>query len=141
MRRALAGIVPNELLQRKRKAYVTRLPSVSLSMDFSKQIDPDQDMVSASLGIVVKSKLIETAQRTGRGFESPIVPLMRTLALEAWLQELRRRSLLQDDKRAMADTCKSSHFPSRMPFEANSQLRNIPERKEVKNHEIHKTTY
>lgn len=105
MRRALVGIVPDELLQRKRKAYVTRLPAAELCAESPGLIDPDRGMISAKLGFVVQSEFVEAVRRASRGFESPIVPLMQTLVLEGWLQGVRQREDVQESRgRTVADT-------------------------------------
>src|SRR5437016_2050856 len=52
MRRALGGIVPDEILNRKTKAYVARAQMVGLSRDWTKYVAATQNMALGSLGIV-----------------------------------------------------------------------------------------
>jgi asparagine synthase (glutamine-hydrolysing) len=88
MRRALRGLVPDEILNRKRKAYITRTPIRAISEEWSDLVEMSQRMVSSSLGIVDPDRLVR-ALRTGReGQEIPIVSLLRTLQLEFWLRHL-----------------------------------------------------
>jgi asparagine synthase (glutamine-hydrolysing) len=95
MRRALAGIVPDEVLQRKRKAYVSRRPMVAVSAICSELIEMSRDMLSVELGFVVQSEFARAVQQVASGFEGPLIPLMRTIALELWLRSLQERALLQ----------------------------------------------
>lgn len=94
MRRALVGTVPKEVLNRKRKAYVTRAPLAAISRDWDALMELTNRMVSASLGIV-DAKLfrgaLEAARRQGN---VPLLPLMRTLGVEAWLRNLQDHGLV-----------------------------------------------
>jgi asparagine synthase (glutamine-hydrolysing) len=105
MRRALVGLVPDEILNRKRKAFVVRTPMEAISMECASLLDRTQRMVSSSLGIVDSKQLCEVLQNARRGLEVPIVPLMRTFSLEAWLMNLNKWNV--SFKRPMAD-----HRPS-----------------------------
>jgi asparagine synthase (glutamine-hydrolysing) len=88
MRRALVGIVPDEILNRKRKAFVVRTPMEAISTECASLVELTQHMVSSSLGIVDSKQLCEVLQNARRGQEVPIVPLMRTFSLETWLMNL-----------------------------------------------------
>jgi hypothetical protein len=93
MRRALVGIVPDEVLNRKRKAYVGRGPFTSISAQWTDLIGMTQHMVSDSLGMVDKGKFVEALQRARQGQEVEIVILMRTVLIESWLTSHRDWSL------------------------------------------------
>jgi len=97
MRRALGGIVPDELLNRKRKAYVARTPLVAISADWSHFTEMTQDMATSSLGIVDTRSFSEALQKARHGQEIPIVALMRTLSAELWLKGVRRWEASRDD--------------------------------------------
>jgi asparagine synthase (glutamine-hydrolysing) len=88
MRRALVGIVPDEILNRKTKAFVARSPMVAISNDWVHFAEMTQNMLSSSLGIVDPERISEALQKVRRGEEVPIVTLMRTLSLEGWLKDL-----------------------------------------------------
>jgi asparagine synthase (glutamine-hydrolysing) len=90
MRRALVGIVPNELLNRKRKAYVSRGPRVAISSGSTGLVEISHHMVSNSIGIVDTEGICEALQKVRQGQEVPMVCLMRTLGIEFWLRNLRR---------------------------------------------------
>jgi asparagine synthase (glutamine-hydrolysing) len=89
MRRAFVGIVPDELLNRKRKAFVARAPVTSLSNGWATSTEMSQQMVGTLLGIVDRSRLFDSLQKARDGQTVPIVLLMRTLGLETWLRNLR----------------------------------------------------
>jgi asparagine synthase (glutamine-hydrolysing) len=88
MRRALAGIVPAEILNRKRKAFVARAPLNAISQDWAGVAESTQNMVSSSLGIVDGEKFSEILQKARHGQEVPTVIVMRTLGIESWLRNL-----------------------------------------------------
>lgn len=88
MRRALVGIVPHDVLNRRRKAYVTRAKLASASTEWDALREMSQHMVSGVVGIVNGKKFWEALQKTRHGQEVPIVTLRRTLGIEAWLRTL-----------------------------------------------------
>lgn len=87
MRRALADLVPAEILNRRRKAYVVRsvlnriLKMRSIAFD-------SEPLVSSSLGIVDAKALDGAIQSACHGEEVPLVTLARTLTIEVWLRRL-----------------------------------------------------
>jgi asparagine synthase (glutamine-hydrolysing) len=89
MRRALVGIVPDEILNRKTKAFVSRSPLVAISTGWAHFSEITQNMLSSLLGIVDSERLYAILQKARCGEEVPIVTLMRTIKLEAWLKDLR----------------------------------------------------
>jgi len=91
MRRALVGIVPEELLTRKRKAFVVRSPTTTISTEWARLIEMSQEMMSALLGIIDAKAFCEAIQRTRHGQEIPIVTMLRTMVLESWLRAIRHR--------------------------------------------------
>jgi asparagine synthase (glutamine-hydrolysing) len=95
MRRALAGTVPQELLNRRRKAFVARAPMVAIAAECSRFLEIARCMVSDSFGIVVANAFCEQAQMACDGREIPIVPFLRTLRLEVWLQALQRERVIE----------------------------------------------
>lgn len=79
MRRALAGVVPEEILNRKRKAFVVRRPLVGIADQFEALLQTLYPMIAASLGIVdpiAFRRELDTA-RAGRG--TLPIPLLRTM--------------------------------------------------------------
>ncbi len=94
MRRALVGIVPDEILNRKTKAFVVRSPIVAISRDWAHFVELTQNMLSSSLGIVDSERLYAALQRARRGEEIPMITLTRTLCLESWLKDLRALGII-----------------------------------------------
>jgi asparagine synthase (glutamine-hydrolysing) len=88
MRRALVGIVPNEVLNRKRKAFAARAPVVAISGEWARLTEISHCMVGASLGVVNQVSFSQYLQKVRQGQVVPLVPLMRTLYLELWLRNL-----------------------------------------------------
>jgi len=94
MRRALLGIVPIELLNRKRKALVVRAPRIAISTDWSSLLEITQRMVTKSLGIVDAERFSDALHKAREGQEIEVVRLMRTLGIERWLRNLKSRGVL-----------------------------------------------
>jgi asparagine synthase (glutamine-hydrolysing) len=85
MRRALGGIVPKEILNRKRKAFVARSPLTIISSELFSLMEMSEHMTSSVLGIVDAQRVRQALQTASSGIEVPIVTLMRTLNVETWL--------------------------------------------------------
>ena len=97
MRRALAGIVPNEVLDRRGKAFVVRSPMVAIANDWAHFAEMTQNMLGSSLGIVDPERISEVLQKVRRGEEVPMITLRRTLFLEDWLKDLRALGIINLD--------------------------------------------
>ncbi|MGH9723493.1 MAG: asparagine synthase-related protein, partial [Candidatus Acidiferrales bacterium] len=95
MRRALAGFVPPEILNRKRKAVVARAPTAAISAQWAAVAVLTQQMAASSLGIVTAEDFVAVLENARRGREVPIVPLFRTIAVERWLRNVIRENILQ----------------------------------------------
>jgi asparagine synthase (glutamine-hydrolysing) len=94
MRRALVGIVPDEVLERRRKAYVAHGPAVALSVEWPSIRELTERMVASSIGIVNATAFRDFLRKAGDGEEVPILLLMRTIDIEFWLRNLKRNGLL-----------------------------------------------
>lgn len=95
MRRALIGIVPDEIIERKRKAYVSRSPLAAITGQWS-TLQADGELASRAIGVVDEGALSEVLKKARDGFEVPVVALLRTHILELWLRSLLDRQLLGD---------------------------------------------
>src|SRR6202043_1291710 len=71
MRRALVGIVPDEVLNRKRKAFVVRAPLAAISAESFQFAEMTRDMRVSSLGIVDANGFSEALRKAGHGQEVP----------------------------------------------------------------------
>jgi asparagine synthase (glutamine-hydrolysing) len=94
MRRALVGIVPDEILNRKSKAFAERSRVVALSNEWSNLVEITPQIVSSSLGITDLDRLLATVQKGRRGEEVPMLTLRRTIWVEGWLRDLRTLRLM-----------------------------------------------
>ncbi|MGC1770680.1 MAG: asparagine synthase-related protein, partial [Candidatus Acidiferrales bacterium] len=94
MRRALVGIVPDQLLSRKRKAFVARAPLLAISTCSAILMQMTKHMVSNSLSIVKSERFCEALENIRQEQKVPIIALMRTIGIERWLLGLRRHKLL-----------------------------------------------
>jgi asparagine synthase (glutamine-hydrolysing) len=88
MRRALAGMVPDEILNRKRKAFVSRGPVAAVSADWLRMVDETQHMATAALGMVNQKSFLRSLDDARHGRTIHVVYMVRTLAMEAWLRHL-----------------------------------------------------
>jgi asparagine synthase (glutamine-hydrolysing) len=86
MRDALAGIVPDEILNRKRKAFVVRSPTLAVSELCPELTNEPRNLLTAEFGIVAPDIFSQTLRQAKCGFEVPIVLLLRTVEIELWLQ-------------------------------------------------------
>jgi asparagine synthase (glutamine-hydrolysing) len=97
MRRALVGIVPSEILNRKTKAFVSRSPRVAISNDWAHFTQMTHNMLSSSLGIVDPERISEALQKVRQGQEVPMIALQRTFCLEGWLRDLHALGIINLD--------------------------------------------
>ena len=94
MRRALVGIVPDEVLNRKRKAYVSRTPVRVVARECTALFETNAQMLSESWGIINAQALFDAVQKARESQEFPIVHLMRTFSFEKWLRNITARNVL-----------------------------------------------
>jgi len=87
-RRALRGIVPDEVLDRKRKAFAIRSPTATMAREWTGLIETSKQMAIISLGIIDATAFSRAMQRSRSGQEATIVAMMRTLQIEHWLRGL-----------------------------------------------------
>jgi len=85
MRRALADIVPGEIVNRKRKAFVARSPLAAIARESVEICNMSCNMASVALGIVDPNAFSEAVRMSRCEQEVPIVTLLRTLTIESWL--------------------------------------------------------
>jgi asparagine synthase (glutamine-hydrolysing) len=88
MRRALVGIVPDELLNRKRKAFVVRGPMVSIGAQWTDLIALTQHMFTNEFGIVDSKRFVSVLRQARERQQVALVRVLRTLLLEYWIRNL-----------------------------------------------------
>jgi len=90
MRRALAHTVPRQILDRKRKAYVSRALVKVIGAEYMR-LRGSKPLRVEELGIVDCGELEHAVQNAEQGQDVATVSLLRTLALEDWLRDLRNQ--------------------------------------------------
>jgi asparagine synthase (glutamine-hydrolysing) len=94
MKRALVGIVPDELLNRRRKTFVPQEPNKASSTEWPCFAEVSEHMASSSIGIIDQNRFVE-ALRNARDNEDVRVRILRhTLRLESWLRHLTIHGIL-----------------------------------------------
>ena len=92
MRRALQGIVPREILERRRKAFISRAPllalkdaNASIQKLFANSLAAERSWIDVEAFSSVLSGTVETNDPRW------VMPLATTVAFELWLQSALRR--------------------------------------------------
>jgi asparagine synthase (glutamine-hydrolysing) len=98
LRRALRGIVPDQILNRRRKAFVDRGLIYALSAQRRALGDSSYLMARDRLGILDQKIFFDLLQVASDGKEVPGVPLLRVLSLEWWLRHLETQNVLDLDR-------------------------------------------
>jgi asparagine synthase (glutamine-hydrolysing) len=86
MRRALKGIVPDGILERRRKAFVIRAPLEALQRSESTLEGLLTNSLLAELGFVHVARLRTALEQTLRGDPKWLGALIRTFGMELWLR-------------------------------------------------------
>jgi asparagine synthase (glutamine-hydrolysing) len=88
MRRALKDIVPPAILERKRKAYISRGPIASLRAAQQDIEDLFSDSLACSLGLVDKDQFLSAFRAELTDEAKWIAHLTRAISVELWLRSL-----------------------------------------------------
>ncbi|MFT4111312.1 asparagine synthase-related protein [Silvibacterium sp.] len=88
MRRALAGIVPGEILERRRKAYQFRAPLKVLNRESLRLMALFQDSRLAEMGLIEPTTLQVEIEQIANGREGAWQAVIRAIALELWLRSI-----------------------------------------------------
>jgi len=86
MRRALRDIVPQEILERRRKAYQLRAPLNAIAQAYPKLHRLVEHSAIADMGFIHREALLDELKQTATGDAQWSQSLMRTVAYELWLQ-------------------------------------------------------
>lgn len=98
MKRALIGILPNELLTRRRKTFVPQKSEERILTDWRRFAEVGQHMVSSSLGFTDSNRLFEALQTVQSSGDVVCEGLKRTLVLEFWLRHLITHGVLRNPR-------------------------------------------
>jgi asparagine synthase (glutamine-hydrolysing) len=96
MRRALFGMIPDEVLHRKRKAFAAKSPIATISADWNSLMEKDDQMMSHNLGIVDRNAFSREIERVRSGQDGHVVAISRALVVEAWLRTIRQQGILNN---------------------------------------------
>ena len=99
MRRALANIVPHEVLERRRKAYQLRAPLYALQQAHDVVEKLFANSMLADAGLIDITALRQSLRRTAEGDPAWWQAVLRTIALELWL-----RSIVLGDRHRAGDS-------------------------------------
>jgi asparagine synthase (glutamine-hydrolysing) len=95
MKRALAGLLPPEILQRKTKASSARCYSITLQKHWEKVEELFRSPVTSRLGYVDVSLIYQALVGMKNGHASAdFLRLLRALCLEMWLRDAEARGIL-----------------------------------------------
>ncbi len=108
-RRSLAGIIPDVVLNRKRKAFVARSPRLAISAQWDSLVE----MPTASFRIINPAALREALEKARSGQQVPIIPLLRTLEIESWLRNLQDGNALNRKSIELAPACHGESMQGR----------------------------
>jgi asparagine synthase (glutamine-hydrolysing) len=94
MKRALVGIVPQEILKRKRRAIVTRKPEGNTSAEWACFEEIGPRLLSSCMNIVNRDRFIEALYEARTTDSAPMDSLKRTLFLEFWLRDVTNKGVV-----------------------------------------------
>jgi asparagine synthase (glutamine-hydrolysing) len=99
MKRALLGIVPDEILNRKKKENVrhetpTNASAETIAAKWPSLIEIGQQIVGSSAGIIDRNRFFEALQKVRCSDDVPLDTLKRTLTLESWLRHLATKQVI-----------------------------------------------
>jgi asparagine synthase (glutamine-hydrolysing) len=86
MRRALAGMVPTDILERRRKASISRAPRIAIHAAWPTLLETCRSPSRASRHIFDADALVAALDLARKGQDVPMIQLIRTLAIQSWLR-------------------------------------------------------
>jgi asparagine synthase (glutamine-hydrolysing) len=103
MRRALAGIVPGEILNRTRKSFAVRGPALSIQALAPEIRKLFSEPFSARLGFVNREAYMKSVDALVAGKNSLSRPIQQTITLEMWLGSLAERRIVEGTRMPSED--------------------------------------
>jgi asparagine synthase (glutamine-hydrolysing) len=114
MKRALVGIVPEELLKRRRTGFVPHKFRKDASAELPSSGQIGQHIIGGSIGIINPIRFLEELQKARQREVLDVSLLMRTLTLESWLRHLTVQGLLGNAALQMKGSQSSSCEPHKL---------------------------
>lgn len=96
MKRSLLGIVPSELLERRRRAFIPPKPATGISTEWSKLEEMGHQPLVGFMGIIDPNRFSELLQEARDNEGTSNCLLSRTVTLEFWLRHLTSHSVLRN---------------------------------------------
>jgi asparagine synthase (glutamine-hydrolysing) len=94
MRRTMADMVPAEILERRRKSFASRGPRVAISAEWDSLSALTKSMATSRFGIVDQELFRDALLSFKNSDKVPLIRVMRTVTLEAWLRHVIQRGVL-----------------------------------------------
>jgi asparagine synthase (glutamine-hydrolysing) len=124
MKRALIGIVPDELLNRRRTAVAPQESDRPISIEWPSTSEIGEHLVGSYTGLMDAIRFLETLQRARRNEEVAIDMLVRTIKLEFWLRHVTNRGIVaasMSRKRSQSSfSLDAKKLPSARPFNSSA---------------------
>ena len=119
MRRAMSGLVPAEILNRRRKAFVLRAYLDAIVSQRNRLMSVCDRMVSGSFDIVDAQNFRLAIERAPNDPNFPLVALLRTLNIEFWLRSICEAGVLSESD---ANTAEGESASGRLLLSERSSL-------------------
>jgi len=121
MRRALVGIVPSEILQRRTKQFGARTPILLVDKHVDQLQEVFENPLSSRMGYINNRQFLEALAAFRDGKEIHTIRMLKTISLEFWLRDLRSRNLInalspdEPRRRQSVPRLIAAHRPSTTP--------------------------
>jgi hypothetical protein len=100
MRRSLRGIVPPDILSRRTKQFAERTPIALVEKNWDELQRAFHDSLSSHFGYIDDHAFLRSLDGARVGKRIHIIRMLKTIALEFWLQDLSARGLLAENTEA-----------------------------------------
>jgi len=94
MRRALAGVVPREILNRTRKAFTVRGSALRIQAMAQEIRGLFKAPLSETMGFINATRFLQSADDLAAGTNTLMIPIKKAILLELWLRTLAGRGIL-----------------------------------------------
>ena len=111
MRRAMAGIVPDELLNRKRKAFIARRPLLDIMSHWPAYCELTERSMLVGLGIIDRGRLFGSLEKAKTGSMIPLPLLAHAVVLEKWLRHIQPHGFVTSLSPRPASSSVPQHVP------------------------------
>ena len=110
MLRALAGLLPPEILSRRTKQFGSRTPTLAIRENLPTFRKMFSGSVAARLGHIDERLFLLTLEDMENGKKVHIARVLKTIALEVWLRNLEQRGILAESDAKVSPHNESTRF-------------------------------